>query len=747
MYFPTAEIERDHTDQIERSTQIYKREMKYGFIDLGIDKIVMFGIAGSGKTCSLHALLGKPPPPVRCSTPLMERPISVMMVKVDDELQWQEMTTEQSRKNIATIIKSRATEQTSEVTQSNPSSDYTTQQQSGTTESEPQTLHKLEDSLLESGDTKVVTRTPKPMSMFDKTLHSLVESFPKEYIPLVNTSDLSSKPIRKQNWLYVIDSGGQPEFHEVLPIFLEGASDFIYVFKVNESLHDQPKIVFHNDIGEPVSEPCFSFQTNEEILKQCIRTIHSFTSKNKDREPPHVLLLGTHRDLVEEEKLPGVLESLKKRLRDILEQHFSNHLIYCDKSMNDFIFTINATEPDKKYVDNIRKTLNEKDKRRHVKMPLRWYALDQIMRQMAQKLKEKEKKDVHVFSKDQCLKIASALHIDDKSCEKALEFFNDLNLLFYWPSILPNLVFLEPQLILRKVSELVKRSHEMRSESSFQHSTLTKSDSQQPTRGDPELTMFKKYRQVTEKMLESFDTEYEPPLFTHKELMKLFEGLLIVAKLSNDAWFMPSLLEVVLEGEVQKYRLSLNTALIIHFPDGGPQDGMFCCMVAFVLSHNDTGRHPWELSMKNNQPICLKRNVIQFNAPNLPGSITMIDYFTHFEVHVQTCDEKGKDERKLWQLVYRSVFNGLKKASKILGYEDNTYEHAIACKYHPERFHIAIVNGGWWICSEDKSKGAGMNSSETPWWSDSMKGDMKHLLASLWHDFMHYPFLHSGMSL
>ena len=41
-----------HTYIAERhvSKQIYEREMQHGYIDLGIDKVVLFGIAGSGKT-------------------------------------------------------------------------------------------------------------------------------------------------------------------------------------------------------------------------------------------------------------------------------------------------------------------------------------------------------------------------------------------------------------------------------------------------------------------------------------------------------------------------------------------------------------------------------------------------------------------------------------------------------------------------------------------------------------------------
>ena len=56
-----------------RSKQIYEQEMKLGHLVL----------AGSGKTCSLAALLGVDPPTIRRSTSLMKRPIEVVFIDVD----------------------------------------------------------------------------------------------------------------------------------------------------------------------------------------------------------------------------------------------------------------------------------------------------------------------------------------------------------------------------------------------------------------------------------------------------------------------------------------------------------------------------------------------------------------------------------------------------------------------------------------------------------------------------------------
>ncbi|CAI8033473.1 hypothetical protein GBAR_LOCUS18876 [Geodia barretti] len=54
------------------------------------------------------------------------------------------------------------------------------------------------------------------------------------------------------------------------------------------------------------------------------------------------------------------------------------------------------------------------------------------------------------------------MEMDDESCGEALNFFDSLNMLFYFPDILPQLVFMEPQMLLDKVSELVEETYHMR---------------------------------------------------------------------------------------------------------------------------------------------------------------------------------------------------------------------------------------------------------------------------------------------
>ena len=65
----------------------------------------------------------------------------------------------------------------------------------------------------------------------------------------------------------ISDSGGQLELLEMMPVFLNGASKFTYVFKAHESLDKRAMIQYFKD-GKLVWE-YEAPQTDEAYMKQC----------------------------------------------------------------------------------------------------------------------------------------------------------------------------------------------------------------------------------------------------------------------------------------------------------------------------------------------------------------------------------------------------------------------------------------------------------------------------------------------
>ena len=690
-----------------RSKQIYELEMQRGHFDLAIDKVLMFGIAGSGKTSTLAALLGVDPPSIRSSTPLMRRPIEVMFMDVNEELQWKMRTNKEFRDTVAEVIHSRMSLQELEA-QSSASPASPSQQLSHTTASSQSLGEQTNTSTpgaagksTPSSEKKPTTSVPTTsvQSVGEVSLDSLLQSseVEEEFVSLINSSPPSSKPILQLRQMLVLDSGGQPHLHELMPIFLNGASEFVYVFRIHDRLNERSMIRYF--VRDELLYEFPASQTNEETLKQCTRAMSSLTAKNPDIPPPRWLFLATHPDMVAAEKLPGVLDTLHKRLREILLPQFKERIVFCDSTMEDFIFTMNAAKPakkDKECAEAIRRCLSgKKEGRVVVQVPLRWYALYQKLVEVSEGLGKK------VLSRKQCGLVADSMKIDEGSCEVALNFFNRLNMLFYFPDILADVVFVEPQILLDKVTELVEESYRV--------SQGKKDGKFNPKSG--EWVRFREYGEVTEKFLSKFDSHYEAPLFTPKKLVTLLKGLLVFADLSEDVYFMPCLLQVVSSEVVAQYRVSEEKALAVHFPKTGPLMGMFCCTVAYLLSPDNA---QWEV-VKNEAgtPICLNRNVIQFTVPKVAGTVSLIDQFTHFEIHVDTVPKKLA---QMWQLVHDTVFAGMKEAKKTLGYVNNTPVPAIVCPAHPTTPHPATVdNDGTWTCSVTPQKFGVVSEDTIPW--------------------------------
>ena len=693
-----------------RSKQIYEQEMKRGHFELVVDKVVMYGIAGSGKTCSLHVLLGRPPPENRNSTPLMKRPVEVMFMCVNDKKEWKVRTLEEMRDTVAEIMRSRMPKQQTEA-QSSGSPASPSQQPSPTTDSQspqptPQktstsTSKTVEKSIPSSEKKSTDSRVQSEEEEGKGTLDSVLKSseVDEEYVSLINNAPPSRDPIMRVRQILMLDSGGQPPFHELLPVFLNGASKFMYVFKVHKSLKDRSLIQYFKD-DKPVGQIPASL-TNEDTLKLCTCSMRSLNTKNPDIPPSKLLFLATHRDKVADEKLPGVLAALHKKLREILLPQFKEQLIYCHEKGEDFIFTLNAAKPvkkDRECAEAIRECLNREDEgRKVVKVPLRWYTLYQKLVEVVVGLGKK------VLSRDQCRQVAESMEIEEESCEECLVFFDGLNVLFYFPDILPHLVFLDPQMLLDKVSELVEESYRM-----------SQGEELKATPGD--RIKLREYGQVTEKFLSEFESHYEPPLFTPKEFITLMKGLLVFADLSEGVYFMPCLLQVVSSEVVSRYRVSGEKALALHFPDSGPLMGMFCSTVAYLLSPQNAHPCPWKVvENKAGSPKCLNRNVVQFTIPKMTGTVSLIDHFTHFEIHIHTLPKKTA---KLWQLAHDAVFAGLKKAGKTIGYKDNIPGPAIVCPAHPAMPHPATVDkDAAWTCSVTPQDFGELAEGAIPWMS------------------------------
>ena len=121
---------------------------------------------------------------------------------------------------------------------------------------------------------------------------------------------------------------------------------------------------------------------------------------------------------------------------------------------------------------------------------------------------------------------------------------------------------------------------------------------------------------------------------------------------------MPSLLYELQRDELDHYRCGLTSfpsPLVVHYPSGWLPSGIFTLLIAYLQNICS-----WKLIFKKSgKPVCLHRNCVKFELPgSQPRSVTLIDFFTHFEVHLASLKPASC---MLCSKVSLTVLNGLRK--------------------------------------------------------------------------------------
>ena len=357
-------------------------------------------------------------------------------------------------------------------------------------------------------------------------------------------------------------------------------------------------------------------------------------------------------------------------------------------------------------IEQIREVLLEESSIPAADIPLRWFGLEILLEEMTKALQR------GILSRQECFTTAvDNLHFEEDAAEfdAAIHYLDELSVLLYYPNILPGVVFADPQVLLDKVTELVIA----------QMSITCKSKA---CRDD--WCKFYKFALITAEFLsqKDFSKHYVPGLFEAKHLIYLFKKLLIFATISDTQLFVPALLRDLSLEDVDKHRVVSNPALALQFPDGGPRKGIFCSLLCWLVSPENDSPAPWSILVNETKsPVCLYRNCIQFEVSDCPAIVTLIDTYTHFEVHVDVLVEFVDYLcPHIFPEVRRAIFKGLHKAALSLGYYNSSPSSALLCPCGKGETHIATANLklGFWKCVSDRRKCGKLTPLQLLWLDD-----------------------------
>ena len=687
--------------RLKEAASLLEEALKHGFVESRTVVCLLVGVAGAGKTHTKHLLFGWAPPEFRNSTPLAARPVQAIRVRASTQGgQLQEVSPEQldqilantvaqggvpleKRKFIQQLFCCKCNNQTTSTGVSAGISPPSRSHGRTTTLPSKSTVNK---------ECCCCQITPSLGSDFEQAVKAALD----ESTHRIATT---SKPqqLLDCDWIYLIDSGGQIEFLEALPAFLQHTSVCLFVTNLSEKLSECPKIEYYEN-GKPVGEPTLCPFTNEEMLMRCVQTIQTqcinqASSTNKasqqskqdgnTNQGSKLVMVGTHQDL--QSQCAESMDDKNHLLQSKLCPEYDKSLVFRGQGI---IFPINAKNPgpqDCRVASEITKVIFDLvsglEPRR---TPISWFKFEQLIQKMA---RDDGKRILHW--KD-CLRVARLLHLSKRDLNAALDHLASFGVIHYYRHLLPNIVFVDPQILLNKISELVKHHYKLRH------------DSQLQTNIGGEWRKFVNEGCITLDLLRQFPEHYTD-FFVAADFLKLMKDRLIVTDLiGKDEYFMPCLLRTMESQEVDQYRVTSSTSgvapLAIHFSCKLVPHGVFCSLVAFLQSTLNSS--PWSLfphPENSTEPQCLTRNCIKFQLPKgAPGSLTLIDAFSHFEVHVNTRRDMCVH---LCPSIWQSLAEGIQKVAKTLKYHLDP-KQAFPCKHKNTRPHLALPADtfDYWKC-------------------------------------------------
>ena len=407
--------------------------MEEGSVDLTITRVNMLGAPGAGKTCAEHLLLDEDPPSDNVSTPIACPTVRATRIAVEDQTKWKRVTNDDLIDALAADLMASANK-TQEIE----------------TEPAPNDSTNHTPSVVPVPVTPHVSPSPPDQPTSPDTI--IQASPPKYRSEAIVKKILSTSPKRihlSDHWLYVIDSGGQPAYQELLPLFTRAASLNIIALDLSKSFEEKFKLEYR--IGGKCF-PCHSKSTQLAIFQSAVSTGATFKPldiSHVTKEPTHSmhLILGTHYDELKDptHELGNYEESLKSAMPSL--ESYLHDCVICKPADNSIIFPVNTiakSDERKSYNKDVCKAIQHygAGASLEIKIPIRWFAFELTMPNKS------------IIPIEEALSIGERYGMSEEETKQALQYFHDVGLKLYYPEV-TGVVFIDPQPILEILSQLL----------------------------------------------------------------------------------------------------------------------------------------------------------------------------------------------------------------------------------------------------------------------------------------------------
>ena len=172
----------------------------------------------------------------------------------------------------------------------------------------------------------------------------VIELSPKS---VLRRAQLHSQQIRaarrlcKRHFLYLSDTGGQPEFRKMIALLVPGPSNTFIVFRMTDEFDSSYPVRYCHQINDDEIEySSFSIKvTMNDIIE------HIFCSELQSKVKSSIMFIGTHKDLIPIEKREEIIMRRNKELLQILEQcpHYHPDMVIRSDEINIIFCVDNST--------------------------------------------------------------------------------------------------------------------------------------------------------------------------------------------------------------------------------------------------------------------------------------------------------------------------------------------------------------------------------------------------------------------